>query len=61
MPQVPYDYNMPSLLFLAKSLYELSDLKNLRGITDNLIQETGYKQLKNATTLTRIYVVGGFA
>ena len=46
VPQGNYDYNTPSLISLVKSLYDLTNLKNLRGITDSLIQEVGYKKVR---------------
>lgn len=45
MPQEDYKYNIPKLLFLVKYLYDLSNLKNLRGINVDNIQESHYKNL----------------
>ena len=44
--QGDFDYNMPSLISLVKSLYDLSNLENLCGITGSLIEEVDYKKLR---------------
>ena len=41
-----FDYNMSSLISLVKSLYDLSNLENLWGITESLIEEVDYKKLR---------------
>ena len=41
-----FNYNMPSLISLVKSLYDLSNLENLCGITGSLIEEVDYKKLR---------------
>ncbi len=45
VPQEDNKYNIPELLFLVKYLYDLSNLQNLRGITVDNIQESGYRNL----------------
>ncbi len=44
--QGDFDYNMPSLISLVRSLYDLSNLENLCGITGSLIEEVDYKKLQ---------------
>ena len=45
VPQENNNYNIPELLCLIKSLYDLSNLQNLRGITIDNIREYDYKRL----------------
>ena len=45
VPQKNKKYDISELLFLVKSLYDLTNLRNLRGITVDNIQESDYRIL----------------